>query len=149
MACSSTSSTPAPPLSSQLIAAFNAEYQDQTPGTRMTPDRPAVAPRMTEQVAITTAVAGGRRSCNDGSDPTVVGVGLVKVTDPGLSPADNDPQWAVFVDPPGSHDLANGAGAGGVVANWYVVLIDADVADRRAGCSASRYSPLPALPVHH
>jgi len=149
MACASASSTPSPPLSSKLIAAFNAEYRDQTPVTKMTPYLPAAAPRITDQAAITTAVTGGGRSCHDGADPTVVGVGLVKVTDPGVTPRDNDPRWAIFVNPPGSHYLPNGAGTGGVVPNWYVVLIDADVADQRAGCSVGRYSRLPALPVHH
>jgi hypothetical protein len=148
MACSSASS-PAPSLSSPLIAAFNAEYRDQTPATTMTPYSPANAPPISERAAVAEAVTAGRRSCNDGADPTVVGVGLVKVTDPGLSPPDNDPQWAVFVNPPGAHYLGNGAGTGGEVANWYVVLVDADGAGKRVGCSVGRYSPLPALPVHH
>jgi hypothetical protein len=130
----SSGSTP-PPLSSNLVTAFNDLYAQQRPVTVMKPAPGSVMPVVSEASAIAVA----KRSCNDGPDPTIVGIGLVTVT--GVDHV----LWAVFVNPPGSHYLPNGAGTGGETANWYVVLVDAH---GPPGCSVGADSRLPALPVH-
>jgi hypothetical protein len=132
-ACSPDSSSP--PLSPRLIAAFNTLYRHQYPVTAMSPVTSKVAPVVSEK----TAIAAALRSCNDGADPSIVGVGLVTVTGSGTE------LWALFVNPPGSHFLPNGAGTGGVTANWFVVLINAQANESRPwSCAAGEYAHLPA-----
>jgi hypothetical protein len=134
------SSGPNPaPLSPTLIAAFNDLYRNQHPATMM---RPASS---TGRVAVSeeTAIAAASRSCNDGPGASLVAVGLVTVTGWGGA------LWAVFVDPPGSHFLPSAAGTGGVTANWFVVLINAQSHESRPwSCAAGEYARLPALPAH-
>ena len=142
-ACSSGSVEPT--LSSTLIAAFNNLYRGQTPVTEISPFRTDVAPRISEEAAIVTA----RRSCYNGADPTVVGVGLVRVSDPGVTPRMNDALWAIFVNPPGPHRVPNGIGIFHTD-NWFVVLIDADAQEQHPwSCAAGDYSHLPALSIHN
>jgi hypothetical protein len=128
-----------PPLSPNLIAAFNDLYRQQHPITLMGASRLPVAPVVSEASATTTAL----RSCNDGTNPTVVGIGLVKVT------GAHHVLWAAFVNPPGSHRGPNGGG-GAFTANWYVVLIDAQAHEQHPwSCAAGNYSRLQALSIHN
>jgi hypothetical protein len=137
VACSSGSTRP--PLTPNLIAAFNRLYSHEYPATVMSPASSKDAPVVSQESAIATAL----RSCNNGADPSVVGVGLVAVT------GSHGALWAVFVNPPGSHFLPNGAGTGGVTANWFVVLINAHAHESHAwSCAAGYYPRLPVLLIH-
>lgn len=137
-ACSSaTQPLATPPLSPSLIAAFNALYAEQRPVTVMKVAPTGASPAVSEASAISEA----KVSCNDGPDPTVVGAGLMTVT--GME----HPVWAVFLNPPGTHYLPNGAGTGGVTANWYVVLVGNGPGP--PGCSVGFDFRLRPLPVHH
>ena len=90
-----------------------------------------------------TAIDAASRSCNDGADPSIVGVELVTVAGSGTE------LWAVFVNPPGPHFLPNGAGTGGVTANWFVVLVNAQAHESHPwSCAAGEYPRLPLLPIH-
>lgn len=135
-ACSPDSSSAT--LSPNLIAAFNSLYRHQYPVTAMSPASSKVA-LVSEETAISAALL----SCSDGSDPSIVGVGLVTVT------GSSTELWAVFVNPPGSHFLPNGAGTGGVTANWFVVLVNAQVHESHPwSCAAGEYARLPVLSIH-
>jgi hypothetical protein len=93
---------------------------------------------VSEQAAIDEAM----RSCNVWPNASTIGVGLVTAGSEGAL-------WAVFVNPPGTHFLADGAGTGGVTANWFVVLINAQGHEpHQWSCAAGHSLRLPMLPIH-
>lgn len=146
---SSAPSTAYPPLTRALLSAVNEEYVGVYSFTLLRASVP------TSEVATAHSAAGTViRTCNEGRGTTVVAVGLVKGS------ISKHPLFAVFVNPPGSHEPASGQGSistqsgGGIVNpppqsvapnNWYAGFV---TAGGEPFCTFGHSELLPVLPTH-